>query len=90
MTRFQTLVLGTMMLAVAGSGAVAANQAADPFKGGGANGFTGGNGNTVTASGSGQATHSATTRGRSTDHVTRRFHRLVGLSPPTVMSCAAT
>ena len=60
MTRVQIWVLGTMMLVVAGSGAGLANQAAVPFKGGGANSFTGGNGNTVTASGAGQATHLGT------------------------------
>ena len=42
MTRFRMWALGTMMLAVAGSGAVLANQAAVPFKGQGANSFTGG------------------------------------------------
>jgi hypothetical protein len=57
MTRFRIWVLWTMMLAVAGSGAVLANQAASPFKGSGGNSFTGGSGNTVTASGSGHATH---------------------------------
>ena len=57
MTRFRIWVLVTMMLAVAGSGAALAHQAAVPFKGKGANSFTGGSGNTVTASGSGQATH---------------------------------
>ncbi|HVQ42020.1 MAG TPA: hypothetical protein VMS54_07435 [Vicinamibacterales bacterium] len=55
MTRFRIWVLGTLMLAVTGSGAVLANQAV-PFKGNGTNSFTGGSGNTVTASGSGQAT----------------------------------
>lgn len=59
MTRFRIRiwVLGTMILALAGSGAGLANQVAVPFSGGGSNSFTGGNGNTVTASGSGQATH---------------------------------
>jgi len=57
MTRFRIWVLGTMMLAVATSGAVLANPAANPFKGGGKNTITGGGGGTLTASGSGQATH---------------------------------
>jgi hypothetical protein len=56
MTRFRIWLAGTMVLAVAASGVVLANQA-DPFKGGGKNTITGGSGGTLTAVGSGEATH---------------------------------
>lgn len=56
MTRFQTLAVGTVILALAAGGAVRADDARRPFEGRGTNTITGASGPTLTATGSGQAT----------------------------------